>query len=581
MTATATQDVTVLPEPLKLPPEVHLVFPSDGALYEVGVDPLPTQLVATATDPDSPVATVEFFLDGVSIGQGISHGSDTWSLPVNPDLFLLPPGQDAQTVSLTARASDPGGLSTTSTPATITLYHDTGAPDVEITSPADSSEMTCPTDIIGTAFSPILETYEVQYRYVTPNGDRAWLVLHHASAPIQNATLATFDPTLLLNGIYELRLIATDRKDRTSASGTVTIVVRGDMKIGHFALAFEDLKLPLSGIPIQVVRSYDSRDREPGDFGPGWHVAIHNVRLQKNRSLAHHWQDQENGGNVICPFSMADLREHLVTITLPDNKTYRFQARAINKNMVNQIPSRQNCFLSFDLNPILLRFDPIGNTYAILELDGDPEAFYVPGDGFYQDDLLTPFNPTRFVLTLDDGTRFLIDELLGLLSMTDLNGNSLAVSETSITSTQQTPAGPKNAAITIQRHPDGRIHTIADAAGGELHYTYDDQNRLSTFTNRVGDVTTFLYENAQFPTYLTKILDPRGLQAIRTEYGPDGRVAKQTDAAGRDIIFNRGLDPIQGRFESVTDRLGHETTYYYNNLGQVLTKIDPEGAQTT
>jgi hypothetical protein len=81
--------------------------------------------------------------------------------------------------------------------------------------------------------------------------------------------LATFDPTLLINGHYELRLSA---RDRFGAVSTITgnVAVEGDMKIGHFTVAFQDLQVPLAGIPLTVTRTYDGREQCPGDFGYGW-----------------------------------------------------------------------------------------------------------------------------------------------------------------------------------------------------------------------------------------------------------------------------------------------------------------------
>ena len=56
-------------------------------------------------------------------------------------------------------------------------------------------------------------------------------------------------PSLLLNGLYLLRLSAEDVFDRVAVDET-TVAADGSMKVGHFALAFEDLTVPLSGIPI-------------------------------------------------------------------------------------------------------------------------------------------------------------------------------------------------------------------------------------------------------------------------------------------------------------------------------------------
>jgi len=48
--------------------------------------------------------------------------------------------------------------------------------------------------------------------------------------------LAHFDPTLLMNGIYHLRLVATDTAGRmtTTAEDELALNVRGNFKVGRF-----------------------------------------------------------------------------------------------------------------------------------------------------------------------------------------------------------------------------------------------------------------------------------------------------------------------------------------------------------
>ena len=131
--------------------------------------------------------------------------------------------------------------------------------------------------------------------------------------------------------------------------------------------------------------------------------------------------------------------------------------------------------------------------------------------------------------------------------------------------------------MTFLRDGAGRITQIIDPAGNGLHYGYDAAGRLSSFTNRVGETTQFLYQDSRFPNYLTDILDPRGVQAIRTEYDEDGRILRQIDADGHPIEYAHDLDNFT---ERVTDRLGHTTTYIYDALGNVTRRIDPLGAET-
>ena len=100
--------------------------------------------------------------------------------------------------------------------------------------------------------------------------------------------LGQLDPTLLLNGLHELRLTATDNGGRT-ARATVVVVVRENQKVGHFTVSFVDLEVPVAGQPIRVTRTYDSRDKGKGDFGYGWRLDLSNVRVQTAATLGLAW----------------------------------------------------------------------------------------------------------------------------------------------------------------------------------------------------------------------------------------------------------------------------------------------------
>ena len=162
---------------------------------------------------------------------------------------------------------------------TLDFQNDGPLPEVAFTSPADLAVITEPTDILGTVRTPLLESWTLSYRFI---GEAEWTQLATSQAPLENAKLATFDPTLLLNGLYEIQLEATDIKNR-QVRDTIALHVEGQMKIGHFTLSFIDLQIPLSGLDIQILRTYDSRDKRLGDFGASWTLDIRQGLYQNNR----------------------------------------------------------------------------------------------------------------------------------------------------------------------------------------------------------------------------------------------------------------------------------------------------------
>jgi hypothetical protein len=151
----------------------------------------------------------------------------------------------------------------------------------------------------------------------------AALTASPTSSATASGTLGTVDPTPLLNGIYELQLTVTDVSGRTSTAAT-TFVVEGNQKIGIFSLSYVDLAVPLVGLPIQITRTYDSRDKRAEDFGVGWSLGISNVRLQENRPLGAAW----TGTRSFVNFCVEPAAPHIISITLPDNSVHQFEARA-------------------------------------------------------------------------------------------------------------------------------------------------------------------------------------------------------------------------------------------------------------
>ncbi|NIP97567.1 MAG: hypothetical protein GWO24_30705, partial [Akkermansiaceae bacterium] len=124
-----------------------------------------------------------------------------------------------------------------------------------------------------------------------PAGSGPRLLLASGTTPVTGGELGTVDPTLHRNGAYHL-ILRAETTTGLAREFAHPIVIDGNMKIGHFALAFDDLSVPLSGLPLTVTRSYDSRDPAGGDFGPGWSVGLRSVSIRKTRPLGQDWEQQ-------------------------------------------------------------------------------------------------------------------------------------------------------------------------------------------------------------------------------------------------------------------------------------------------
>src|SRR5207249_4729874 len=118
------------------------------------------------------------------------------------------------TYALRLTASD-GDLSASNDVTVIVYDAGTPFPIAGITNPADGVVITAPTNIIGTAGSPILQSWQLRYRPAPPTTLGAegqgeggsWTVLTNSTVSLTNSVLARFDPTMLLNGIYQLQVV--------------------------------------------------------------------------------------------------------------------------------------------------------------------------------------------------------------------------------------------------------------------------------------------------------------------------------------------------------------------------------------
>lgn len=130
-----------------IPPVVSIVGPTNGAVFTA---PANISLLAKASDPDGVVTNVEFFAGGTDLGRGLPVVLDPLPNGGVTGLVYFFSWQNipANAYSLTAVATDDGGLLTTSAVVNITVVSQTNRPPVvRITSPPNGSVFRAPMDI--------------------------------------------------------------------------------------------------------------------------------------------------------------------------------------------------------------------------------------------------------------------------------------------------------------------------------------------------------------------------------------------------------------------------------------------------
>ena len=273
--------------------------------------PTTVNLIGTANDDGLPVDSLLSFSWSMISGPGTVTFGNSAALQTTATFSV------GGTYVLRLTASD-SALSA-SDDVTITQ---TAPPTANINSPAEGSTITGRTTFVGTVSEG--STWRLEYSLNEDGVAPTWISIGTGNTPVTNGTLGTFDPTVLLNGIYTVRLVATNGAGQTTIT-SVTAVAEGEQKVGNFRISYTDLDVPVAGIPIQVIRSYDSRDKRRGDFGVGWTLDIRNVRLQESGVVGSGWRTTVTGG-FLPNYCVEPTRSHLVSITMPNNEVHKFEA---------------------------------------------------------------------------------------------------------------------------------------------------------------------------------------------------------------------------------------------------------------
>ena len=453
---------------------------------------------------------------------------------------------------------------------TMTLANEGAPPIAEIHSPeettTDLTSVTAITNVIGTAYSDFLAQWELDYR---PQNGSEWINFAVDSTPVLSDVLEQFDPTLLLNGLYDIRLTATDYAGQSTVVSTA-VIVEGQQKLGVFTLRYVDVQIPVVGLPIEVARIYDSRDKETGDFGVGWRLDLSNIRIEENSVLGENWESLRLGAGFPS-YCILPTESNIVTVTFDDNTVYKFRP-TITPACQPLIPQQV----------VAVNFEPLPGTEAELRaIDQDSQALVVgnfpstptnspvdpaePGTiELWNQTTTLIYDPGLYEMTLPDGRKLLIDQDVGLTEITDVFGNSLTVNSNGITHSN-------GVGLRFDRDEQGRIIRVTDPLSNTIQYTYDSRGDLIAVTDMQEATTEFTYDQNH---YLLEIEDARGISPVRSEYDEDGRLIRNIDALGNVITYTHNLDARQ---QITTDRLGNITVYEYDERGNVLQVTDALG----
>ncbi|MBL4661481.1 MAG: tandem-95 repeat protein, partial [Alcanivoracaceae bacterium] len=496
--------------------------------------------------------------------------------PLTLDEFLQTPANFSELGSHTivANIADDHDNITVSRSFEIVPASEIDPPQIAILSPADGNIATGLVDMQIRVQDSNIATWQLSYQKANNNrnaNNGINGVIIQGTTNVNDAVVGQWDTSMLRNGIYNLILQATDEAGQSS-NISISVFLEGDFKIGHFQIAFEDLSIPVAGIPVTISRSYDTRDRNSDRaFGKGWSIGYQSLQLSENRIPGLGWFQQveyfvPQGLSIVFPrYCIKPIGDRLVSIRLPDGTLEKFKVKAQTANPTSQAKSNCQDFIPPDL--FVLQFEPQGDTNSALSSTDTAGGLRVTNGNLQTIIGTQPIDPNKYTLTLLDGTKYQIDQGFDLTGIETIDGNTITFTENGIEHNN-------GYAVQYLRDAQGRIEFIEKANGDRIAYTYDSNGDLQSHTDFMGNTTTFTY---LLDHYLEDIIDPRGIMVARNEYDADGRLIAHVDANGNRIEYTHD---IQGRTETIKDCNGNSSIYIYDDAGNVIAQSNALGETT-
>jgi RHS repeat-associated protein len=594
-------------------PRATINAPINGTIFPT--NSITTNVIGTAQDFDGSISSVTLFVNGLQYGSPTTNSNFTNSFSTNVAGFY----------TLLAVATDNDGFTNGSPPVSITIDPPGGIPPfAEITSLLnDTTNFTTLVatnypvvrdgflTLIGSAYDPDGDSVTrqlllfrpgelTQFANVTPG---ALDYFGFTSGAVTNGNLGTLNLSAIPNGVYDLVLVVRSRGDQSSDS--VRFTLDNQLKIGAFSFSEQDLVIPVNGIALTVIRTYDSMNQVYADFGYNWTYALNDLDMvidenrQTTNALVASGDDPYDGSANL--FSLRTGGGRSVTLTLPGGQRTTFAfAPTFRDNFALaqwQSPPGVTATLTMITNNTIDFWGGAGLQNPYFRIAGPETPFEA-------------FDIEGYYLTLKDGTVYELhrDPALGTpqwVSYLDGSGVPWSVSPYSgkpkLTNIRQrsgdtitinnggiwhSPPGTTNATRTVlfDRDSQNRITAIHDPIGGTypaVKYVYNQDSGnliqvLRLLDRSAGSYTTntYHYDNAAFPHFITEIDNPSGIPITRNQYDAGGRLIASTDANGNKVSYTHDLT---NHLETVVDRLGHTNIFGYDTRGNIIANTNALG----
>ncbi len=446
-----------------------------------------------------------------------------------------------------------------------------GSGTAAFTAPMAGITLTEDTILSGTASDPNFMFYEMTAVNV-PNGIPQ--SIHIGDRPVNNAELGILPGTRLMNGLIEVELAVYDGECNATRT-TVRYQLEGDAKVGNQQVEFTDIMVSTGNFQLNLTRAYDSRDLTSGDFGHGWRLLADSAEATENLPAGQDgWEAVVDMPEALPSYRLDNEEPRTIVLDLPRGK----RAFAFVPHFEPSFDPRFIQFRYYDITENGNEIDCVGCERDLM-FDSSNGGDIVSLD-------FRVFDPSNYTASLREGVGMDLNDREGVTEYRDGYGHSVDVTNTSLTHST-------GVAIQYTRDGQGRITTATDPAGSRWEYVYDSVGDLVEVKYPDGTSDRFRY----FQHYMVSYADGSGRIRSRTEYGSDGRIARQIGADGRVTEYQydmggrtvratmpNGATSVQtfgdrGELLSDTDPAGNVTYYEHDDNGNTTATIDPTGVR--
>ncbi|GAB1270329.1 hypothetical protein NBRC116493_35830 [Aurantivibrio infirmus] len=289
------------------------------------------------------------------------------------------------------------------------------------------------------------------------------------------------------------------------------------------------------------------------------------------------------------PFLAGGCKKSLNTGPTPNNTCRPINIATGNKYF-NQIEGHTGISFARHYNSVTGLWDFSYNQELIFDIDsvvyfkdnGKQIRFLIDGDNFIppsQSHESLTFDGSVYTLTFADNRYETYSETGRLLSIADNYGELIGISYIA----NQIVVSQNDKSLTLTKNTDGSFASAEFSDGIVINYEYitiGGVSVLSTVTYSDDSTRQYLYEDTNFPTYITGIIDENGNRISSVIYDTQGRAISSEKGP-----LNSGVERTQVQYNvdgsrTLTNDLGKQSTYQLTQINDEYKITQVEGHQS-